>query len=669
MKQLIMTIAIVMATLLSVEAQNKYMVNADELYDAGEYFAAIEKYKKAYAKVKNKKEKMYIAFQIGDCNRRLNIPQEAENWYKIVVESKHEDTRAILYYGEVLRMNKNYDDAKEQYEKYLELVPDNNVALRGLESIEKASEWQKEPTRYIVKNYTAFNSEYSEFSPTVVNKKGTELVFTSAREGTTGSEFSDASGANFSDIFYTKQDRKGKWSIPVPLFGDVNSEFDDGSATVDKRFKIMYFTRCIKNKREELGCRIYRAKKSGQLWNKAEELTIVTDSAFYSIGHPSLSSDGLTLYFAGQLNGGHGGRDIWFVTRTSTKDENWSKPKNIGNKINTEGDEVFPFIRSDGTLYFSSNYHVGIGGHDIFKATPQKGSWEIENMRVPVNSSADDFGIFFVGTEEKGYFSSTREDGKGNDDIYSFELPELVFKMEGTVADEESGYFLEKAFVELTGSDGTILSDTTNEKGEFAFSLTPETDYKLLSTKDLYLNGKGEESTKGLTENKTLIVNLLMAPTSKPVELPNILYDLGKADLRPESMVSLDKLIETLEDNPNIVVEIRSHTDFRGSDKSNRDLSLRRAQSVVNYLIKKDISAKRLKAKGHGEDLPNTVNNRAAEKYSFLKENDVLTEKFINSLATKQQKEIAHQINRRTEFQVTATNFFEQPKKDEKDND
>lgn len=335
----------------------------------------------------------------------------------------------------------------------------------------------------------------------------------------------------------------------------------------------------------------------------------------------------------------------------------WSPPENMGDDINTEGDEMFPFMHKDGSIYFASNGHMGMGGLDIFRATEEPGGrWNVENMRSPINSSADDFGIIFEDETERGYFSSTRK-GKGNDDIFAFSLPPLRFNIKGIVVDLKTEAVIPDAKVKLIGSDGTTLENKTGSDGTFRYNLKPNTDYIFLASKEGFLNSKGRETTKGQEESKDYRITLEMASIDKPIELPNIFYDFGKWDLRPESMVALDKLVEVLNDNPNITIELGSHTDSRDTEAYNLQLSQKRAQSVIDYLISKGIAADRLTAKGYGESQPKEVDAKTAKLYTFLKEGDVLNDQFINALTNKDEQEICHQINRRTEMKVLRTDY------------
>jgi peptidoglycan-associated lipoprotein len=298
-----------------------------------------------------------------------------------------------------------------------------------------------------------------------------------------------------------------------------------------------------------------------------------------------------------------------------------------------------------------------MGGLDIFRAQPQPdGSWLVQNMKSPINSFADDFSIVFEDGNERGIFSSTRK-GKSNDELYFFELPPLKFNITGLVKDEKTGAPVPGAVVQLIASDGDNLQAETGTGGDFRFDLKANVDYIFLASKAGYLNGKEKETTKGQDKSRDFLVTILLTRFDKPIELPNIFYDFGKWDLRPESMVSLDRLVETLNDNPNVTIELMSHTDSRDTEEYNLDLSQKRAQSAVQYLISKNIAPERLSAKGYGESTPKVVDAQLAKQYPMFREGTVLNEAYINSLPTEELKEIAHQINRRTEFRVLRTDY------------
>ena len=479
------------------------------------------------------------------------------------------------------------------------------------------------------------------------------IYFTSSRDDAAGNKTHGATGQNFTDIFESRLDKKSKWSTPVPV-ERINSEFEDGTPSVSSDYREIYFTRCEAGKRETKGCVIMYSKLSGDSWSEPVNLNILADTLVAA--HPALSPDGSTLYFVSEMAGGFGLKDIYSVTRSGNGDS-WSTPRNLGPDINTSGDELFPFMRDDGSLYFASDGHIGMGGLDIFKAVPQPdGSWMIQNMKSPVNSFADDFGIIFETENEKGVFSSTRK-GRGNDELYSFEMQPLRFNITGLVKDEKTGAPIQGSVIQLIASDGSNLQAETGAAGDFKFALKQDVDYIFLASKRGYLNGKEKETTKGQEKSRDFMVSILLTAIDKPIELPNIFYDFGKWDLRPESMVSLDKLVETLNDNPNITIELMSHTDSRDTEEYNQDLSQKRAQSVVQYLIEKGIEAERLSARGYGESGPKVVDALLSEQYTFLKSGTSLTEQYINTLSGEEQKEIAHQVNRRTEFRVLRTDY------------
>jgi peptidoglycan-associated lipoprotein len=389
-------------------------------------------------------------------------------------------------------------------------------------------------------------------------------------------------------------------------------------------------------------------------WTKEKVIDIAKDSVV--VAHPAISPDGATLYFVSDMPGGQGGKDIWKVTREGDKDT-WGRPENLGPTINTSGDEMFPYVHSDGTLYFSSNGHIGLGGLDIFKAKQENNKWVVENMGYPINSHADDFGICFQAESEQGFFSSNREI-KGDDNIYKFSLPPLKFTLTGVVKDEKTERTLSDATVKIISSDGIMDEIQTNSNGSFTVTLKSSTDYVFMASKQGYLNGKERETTKGYDRSKTFNIEIKLISVAKPIEVPNIFYDFAKWDLRPESMVSLDYLVETLNDNPNITIELGSHTDSRGSEQANNELSQKRAQSVVNYLIEKGIARDRLTAKGYGKSSPKVVDDVISEQYPFLRNGITLTESYINSLPNEnQEQETAHQFNRRTEFRVLRTDY------------
>ncbi|MEA3317739.1 MAG: OmpA family protein, partial [Bacteroidota bacterium] len=637
--------------------QLRLYTKANEVYESGQYFKAIDMLREAYGEVADNDIKKKIVFQVAECYRLTAQPIKSAIWYKKVIKKDESNPMAYLYYADALKINQKYGDAIENYKEYLKLVPDDPQGKNGVKSCELAKKWIDNPNGYKVANMKFFNTRESEYGVAYAKAEYDEVYFTSSREESTGDDINGGTGLNFSDIFQSKRDRKGKWSTPVPLNENINTEVEEGAVSMSKDFNTMFFTRCNVQKKKTLGCKIYQSTRSDEMWGKAEPINIANDSLV--VAHPSLSEDGLTLYFVSDMPGGKGKMDIWKITRASNEGE-WSQPINLGSDINTPGNEMFPFIHNDGTLYFSSNYHIGMGGLDIFRATKETGNtWKIENMRYPINSSYDDFGIVIEEEKERGYFSSSRD---RDDEIFTFVLPPLKFSVEGVVKNQKTGDVLPEATVKLVGSDGMTLASKTDEQGTYKFMLRPNTDYVFVASKKNFLTGKDKETTRNLIESKVFISEISLPSIKEPIELPNIFYDFAKWNLRAESMVSLNKLVETLNDNPRAVIELRSHTDARGSITTNVELSQKRAQSVVDYLIEKGIEPGRLRAKGYAATKPKLVDEKLSLKYSFLTLGTELNPEFINELEDEEEQEKAHQINRRTEFKVISMEYKPQKK-------
>ena len=637
---------------LSVYAQKgKKTSKAEQTYNAGEYAKAIDMLKKRHEDIVDKEEKREIIYMIAECYRKIAEPKKAELWYRKAIGKDYPNPIVHLYYAEMLKMNGKYEEALDAYKTYQQLVPDDPRGENGVLSCELAVNWQENPNGYQIKNMKYFNSKELDFSPCYGRDDYGVVLFTSTRKESSGTLDHGATGQSFSDIYMSVEDNKESWSTPTPLNEEINTEFDDGTCSMSSDFNTMYFTRCKVSKNKSLGCEIYSASREGESWGKAKPLDIEGDSI--TVAHPAISPDNSTLYFVSDMEGGIGGKDIWFITKEGDK---WSEPVNMGDQINTLGDEMFPYVHPDGTFYFSSNGHIGMGGLDIYKATKDdNGDWKVENMRYPINSSGDDFGIIFEAEVERGFFSTNRE-GRG-DDIFSFYLPPLKFSIAGIVKDERTDEVIPGATVKSISSDGITLEAKSNVDGAFRFMLKPNTDYIFLASKEKYLNGKERETTKGIDQSKEFATTIYLKPIDQVIEVPDIFYDFAKWDLRPESMVSLDNLVEVLNDNPHVTIELMSHTDSRGGDADNQELSQKRAQSVVDYLIEKGIAADRLTAKGYGESQPKVIDKKIADKTDFFKEGDKLTEQYINGLANEDIQEIAHQINRRTEFRVLRTDY------------
>lgn len=659
--KLLVIIHLIFFTAAMAFGQAKDYQKGEEAFKFQEYWTAIEHFKVAYSKYSDPVKKAELVFKIAICYRELHEPKEAELWFKKAIKVKYPDPLTLLYFADALKMNGSFEEAIIEYNNYGKLVPGDKRAEIGVKSCELAAKWVNKPTRYKVENMAFFNSKDQDFSPVYAKKDYKILFFTSNRSGSSGDAIHAVTGAGFFDLWETLVDRKGKWSEPKPVEGaTINTPHDEGASSLNLKGNTLYFTRCKVDKKYILGCKIYSASRKGVTWDEALEIAINGAVDSTSIGHPSISEDEMSLYFSANLPGGFGARDIWMIKREK-KNGPWNPdPINLGPEINTPGNEMFPYTRDNGKLYFSSDYHIGMGGLDIFEASlnAKTGKYKVTNLKYPINSNSDDFGIIFEGGAERGFFSSGRKGGKGGDDIYQFWLPPLNFTISGLVRDCKADEPVPGAKVVMKGSDGTSVEMLSEADGSYKFALNANTDYQITVTKEKYLSANGGESTKGLEEDKEFKLDLCIDAVKEPIELQNIEYDLGKWDLRPESMVSLDKLVETLNNNPNIVIELGSHTDFRSDDKYNIDLSQKRAQSVVNYLIEKGIESDRLIAKGYGETTPKKVDKKFAERYpGFLVVDEILTEKFIKALSTVEEQEVCHQANRRTEFKVIREDY------------
>lgn len=653
--KLILTFVFIGA-MVSGLAQTTRLKRANDLYNAGGYFEAIELYKKDLDKVAKEEMGLYLQ-KIANSYRFIGNPKQAEIWYGKAIARSAPDPKVLFYFAEMLKMNEKYDDALEQYLKYKEVAPNDQAADAGIESCDLAIKWKETPSGYDVTSMRGLNSRQGDFSPAFGSEDYTVLYFTSTRDEATGTKPHAGTGEKFADIFVAERDRAGKWSKPRPLDETINTEFDEGTPSLTPDYLKMFFTRCRTSKRNKLGCEILFTEKREQGWLTPESLPIAPDSMV--VAHPSISADELTLYFVSNIKGGLGGNDIWRVTRAGATDS-WGEPVNLGPQVNTKGNEMFPFIHRDGTLYFSSDGHPGMGGLDIFRAKPlENGTWEVENMRFPINSPADDFGIIFEKEREAGYFSSRRQDvgSRGDDNLYLFLLPALNFNILGDVRDEKSGKPIARAAVKIVGSNGNIQNSETGDDGTFRFILYPNTDYIIIASKEGYLNNKAKETTRGVTESKDFKKTIVLTSTARPIELPNIFYDFNRWELRPESMASLDRLVEVLTDNPTVIIELGAHTDSRGTLEYNYELSQKRAQSVVNYLIEKGIPTGRLRARGYAQSQPKVVDEQLSVQFNFLKVGDILNPTFIDKLSTEEQKEAVYQVNRRTEFRVLSTEY------------
>lgn len=678
MKNTLSILTIVLLGLLacnqaSGQKQRSFIRSADDAFADERYTIAIEKYQKAYTKVKkNPAERDRITFQLAECYRKTGEIKRAEIQYKRLIKNGYDTKQPIilLYYANAQKSEGNLDEAKTYYGLYDKKVPDDPRGKYGIQACENIPKWTEFESKYEVQNVKGLNSRDADFAPAYSSETYNSLIFTSTREGTKSKRIDEWTNQRFSSLFQARMDRKNVWSTPELLDDQdqdgVNADANVGAPAMTSDFSTLYFTKCPDVDGTINGCQIYTSRRTGRFWSKPELVPLGLDST-EAIGHPTLSRDELIIYFSSNRTGGFGGKDIWVAFRDS-KTQPFGRPYNLGPKINTPGDEMFPFLRTDTLLYFASDGLSGLGGLDIFYTFPDSARmWSTPvNMGIPINSTADDFGIIFNPEGEQGFFSSNRSGRKSMEDIYSFIIPPVAFTLSGTVKDDRTLQFVPGARVDIVGSDGISMTARTTENGIYMFGksqIMPNTTYEMTVSKDNYFNTTGRVTTVGYEKSKDLTRDFLLQPIpEEPVVLPDILYDLAKWDLKPQYQDSLQGLITTLDENPTLVIELASHTDTRNTDEYNDILSQKRAQSVVDYLIERGIDPDRLIAKGYGERVPRMLTKDMTIDGFLFPKGVTLTDSYIDSLATVPHKEAAHQLNRRTEFRVISKDFVPKPK-------
>ncbi|MBR6283875.1 MAG: OmpA family protein [Muribaculaceae bacterium] len=636
----------------AVGCKGAKITEADEAYDRGEYNDAAVIYRKVYNKLTKREDRWLrgeVAYMMGLCYRKLNQNSRASAAFQSAIRYEYEDSMALFYLAEAQQREGRYADAIENYRAFMEYVPDHYQSQIGIRGCQMAPQWKQDGSRYIVKQAKLFNSRRADFAPMLLGQDFDQLYFTSSREQATGDAKSEITGTKKSDVFFSKLDDKGKWSRPAPVEGELNTEWDEGMTAFSPDGSTMYLAKAIR-KNAPSSIDIYTSSRSEAKWGAAQKFEITADT-LSAYCDPAVSTNGTWLYFSSDMPGGQGGKDLW---RINIKDKHGTL-ENLGDQINTPGDERFPYCRTDSILYFASDGHPGMGGLDLYKATLQpSGKWYIENMGSPMNSAYDDFGITF-GKGESGYFSSNRGDARGYDHIFSFEKPELKVWISGYVVDKDDEP-VPNAIIRIVGDDGSNQKSVAKPDGSFRFDLQRGVSYVMLAGADGYLNSKQEFESDIEEADAEYNVDFILAAMNKPQVIENIFYDYDKAVLRDESKEALDAMVQVLKDNPHIIIEMASHTDRIGSDRYNNSLSERRAQSVVDYLIKSGIARDRLKPHGYGKTRPKVVTKRIEKLYPQFHEGDVLNEEFIEKLSDE-DKAAADQVNRRTEFQVISTNY------------
>ncbi len=631
----------------------------DKFYAMGEYFDAANQYKKAYSQTpaKERQQRGQRALKMAECYRRINYTQKAIAAYNNAIRYKQTDSMTYLYLAQQLMKNAQYKEAEKQFQTALDSMGNNasmelrTLATTGLRSAQKAPGWKKEGSDYTIKRENLFNSRRADYSPVLGGEDNDRLFFTSTRNQAKGDELSGITGTKNADIFYSQKDDKGKWQRPEVIETELNTDWDEGACCLSPDGRTMYLTQCKTDPDYPRFATIVTSQRSDAAWSKATELKMTNDT-LSTFAHPAVSPDGQWLYFVSDMPGGMGGYDIWRVRLTTN---GVGGVENVGAPINTAGDEKFPTFRPNGDLYFSSDGHEGMGGLDIYIAKPNSNGWRIEHPGFPLNSQGDDFGMTFEGMKNQGFFSSNRGDGKGWDHIYSFYNPEIIQTVKGWVY-EQDGYELTQAVVYMVGNDGTNMKLSVKGDGSFTQEIKAGVDYVLLGTCKGFLNHQEHIKVEPVKKSEEYVLQFPLASITAPVLIDNIFYDFDKATLRPESASALDELVVLLKENPNVTIELSAHTDYKGSAEYNKRLSQRRAESVVKYLTEHGIENERLTPVGYGKEMPKTIRKKVAERYPFLKENDVLTEEYVKTLKDDEQEQ-CNQLNRRTEFRVLRTTY------------
>lgn len=674
---------------------------ANEYYDAREYAYAAEMFKEAYTEAGSRSEKAEITFKLAECYRHMQDYKSAERQYGRAYNMNYGPI-CLLRQGDMLKNQAEYDDAIEKYQDYRQEVPGDPRGEQGIRSSQLAVEWMDNPpTRYQVTNLGRdVNSKEQDFSPVYAGKMNREtesLFFCTMREEATGKDEDGWTQANYSDIFMIEQERRGGrggrrgrggddatvgWSAPVQIDGEeeiVNTPDHEGPAVFDKMQKEMYFTRCAVVERAHLGCAIYTSKRSGPTWMAPEPVVVAPDST-YSVGHPALSDDDKILYFAGDLPGSKGGRDLWMTTY-NRRERKWNDATNLGSIVNTEGDELFPVIHDDGYLYFASNGLPGMGGLDIFRVLlDEEGmpTGEVENMKYPINSPANDYSLIFEpgGETSKGYLTSNwddRDGSRGSDDIYEVYLVPLQYTISGVVTSTKDRSPVSQATVTLSGGDAPIVVNTDND-GYYQFDRTQLEEgvqYTITYEKKKFFTGEASATTIGVPLSAHELVedpdgdyyihnvslNSGMDPIEIPIVLPNILFATGSWDLNENSQHSLDTVVDILNRNPNVTIELRSHTDYTDGADANMILSQHRADTCVKYLISKGIDSARLTPRGRGEEEPFVIPEDFKGLYSDdFEAGQELKESWVKS-QSRDIHDKANQLNRRTDMKVLRDDY------------
>lgn len=650
MKKFTKTLLLVSACLFMSDAYSQKQSQGDKLFANFSYPEAIESYE-SELQVSNRREG-YISQRIAESYRLMGDYTNALAWYQKVVTFKGVDPIDYFYYARMLESNGQIDSAQVWFEKYVELIPQDSRAKEHRNySPEKIVELLKDKGNYRVSPVN-INTKFDEFSPSFIGKK---IAFVSNRVKETEviKRKHVWNDKPFFDIYIADREEDNDLIDPN-AFQDFNGSYHEGPSSFTRDGKRIYFTRqasrgnsLLKGSNKTVGLMIFTARKvtlnSGEeKWTDPEALDF--NSTEYSCMHPTVTGDGQKLFFASDQSGGYGGMDLYMCDKTIL---GWSKPINLGPKVNTSGDEVFPFVSAKGDVYFASNGHLGVGGLDIFKTKKIKngGFGNPTNLGSPLNSEMDDFGYILDVNETDGYFTSNRQGGAGRDDIYRVKVIKPVKdteeeqiiedptspQLEVFVYDKLTGKGLDGAVVNIFTSKGELVNAIqTNDTGFYKTDRSRYTgELRFITSYTDYSSNRKVVIVENLPEEKARINLPLSKDLGKVLNINPIYFDYNKANIRPDAALELDKIVRIMKENPTMVIEVASHTDCRGETPYNYDLSNRRAKSSREYIISRGIEGSRVYGQGYGE----TQLTNQCEDGVFC-------------------SEPAHQLNRRTEFRI-----------------
>ena len=598
----------------------------DVYYENYAYNKAIKHYEKAYKKDDN----MCLKSRLASSYIQTNNIQKAHEMYEKLVQRPEVKPFEYFNYAKSLMGIGDHEKAGVYFRKYLEAYPEDVVANMLYAATLSVNDRFRDTTLYTL---TPIVTETKASSFGVIEYRD-GVVFNADKDVFRPGKRSQWTGRSYLDLYYMEKDEEGNWLDPELLKGDISGPFHDGPATFSADEKTVYFTRSnyfrrkLQTGEENVSnLKIFSAELVDGKWKNLTEFEYNSDD--YSVGHPSLSKDGKTLYFVSDMEGGYGGTDLY---RCFLEDDNsWGKPENLGPVVNTPGNEMFPFIHEDGSLYFSSDAHNSMGGLDVFITYFTGDEWaQPENLNYPINSTGDDFAFSINRDNRTGFVSSSRADIDG---IYKFKKHDPTFRLFGVARKKGTDIPVEGVTVEITNKEShEVISKTSDAEGKFQLALEPESEYLLLCTKEGCFTRTDQIVTKGLKYSEDFFADFEVEEIviGKPIVLENIYYDFDKCDIREDAALELNKLVQLLNDNPEIDIEMGSHTDSRGPVRYNELLSSRRALSAVRYLISQGIDPDRLTWKGYG-------------KSQLVNECD-------GSINCSEEK---HQENRRTEFKVT----------------